>query len=84
LPLADPATAPPPVADAPPAGRASQGWGLSGAAVVVIDDDDGVREATADLIGRWQCVAIQARGGRDAAAVAGRLDRRPDLLLVDY
>ena len=64
-------------------GRAAEGWGLADALVLVVDDDHDVREATADLIGRWSCRAVAAADGAAAEAAIGALGRRPDLLLVD-
>lgn len=64
--------------------RPSQGWGLSGAVVAVIDNDPAVREATVELIGRWHCQPIPARSGEEAIACFRTLGRAPDLMLVDY
>lgn len=66
------------------AGRSAQGWGLAGALVVVIDNDLAVREATVDLIGRWDCRAVAAAGGAEASQRLAEIGHRPDLLLVDY
>ena len=62
----------------------SLGWGISGAFVVVIDNDTAVREAIADLIMRWDCEAIAAASGEEASRIVSELGQRPDLLIVDY
>ena len=67
-----------------PAGRTVQGWGLAGTLVVVVDNDRAVREATVDLIARWDCTAIAAGDGAEALRLLAAGERRPDLLLVDY
>jgi signal transduction histidine kinase/CheY-like chemotaxis protein len=56
---------------------------LAGAFVLVVDDNDGNREATAALCRHWGCLTLAASGL--AAAMAG-LDahlRAPDLLITD-
>ena len=64
--------------------RPSQGWGLSGAVVGVIDNDIAVREATVALIERWHCRPIPAHSGEEAVQRFRALGRAPDLMLVDY
>ncbi|MDR3374767.1 MAG: hybrid sensor histidine kinase/response regulator [Ancalomicrobiaceae bacterium] len=64
--------------------RPSQGWGLSGALVAVVDNDPAVREATVDLIRRWRCETVQAGTSKALIDAVSTLGRRPDLLLVDY
>ena len=64
--------------------RPSQGWGLSGAFVLVIDNDTAVREATVELIGRWHCETIASSSGAEAARLVGQAARLPDLMLIDY
>ena len=61
-----------------------QGWGIAGAVVAVIDNDDDVRDAIVALIARWQGVAIPARSGAEAARIVAERGLRPDLLLADY
>lgn len=69
----------------PAAERAVPGLAaLSGAFVLVVEDDAGVREATALLLRSWGC-HVEVADGADAAVEA--LDRHlrwPDLLLVDH
>jgi two-component system, sensor histidine kinase len=64
--------------------RPNMGWGLSGACVVVIDNEKETREAISELILRWHCEVIQASSGEEASHVISVSGRRPDLLLVDY
>lgn len=81
------ARAEPPPAPAATDERATQGWGLEGAVVLVVDDDAGVRTATVELIERWRCVAIAAESVETAAAAtaaANAAGRGPDLIVADY
>jgi CheY-like chemotaxis protein len=61
----------------------ARGLGLSGARVVVIDNDPGVLEAMQALLHRWDCNVCAARNlaglsGADAE------DFQPDIILADY
>ncbi|QNM95363.1 ATP-binding response regulator [Chitinimonas koreensis] len=69
----------------PAAERAVPGLAaLSGAFVLVVEDDAGVREATALLLRSWGC-HVEVADGADAAVEALDLHLRwPDLLLVDH
>lgn len=62
----------------------SQGWGLSGALVVVVDNDPAVREATVELIKRWHCQAVPVCDLSQMVDMAILREHSPDLLLVDY
>jgi len=52
--------------------------------VVVIDDDDGNRQALADLLAGWGCHVLAARSTDDAAAQSARHLRVPDLIVTDW
>ena len=54
---------------------------LPGRLAVVIDDDEGVLEATRGLLRGWGCTVLTATSA--ATAVAGLAGRVPDLLVVD-
>lgn len=61
-----------------------QGYGLSGACIAVVENDDTVREATTALIERWYCSVVAARGTADAQARQSAVTRQPDVILADY
>jgi signal transduction histidine kinase/CheY-like chemotaxis protein len=57
---------------------------IGGAFVVVIDDDDGNRQALADLLAGWGCHVLAARSTEDAAQQSSRHLRVPDLIITDW
>jgi signal transduction histidine kinase len=57
--------------------------GLSGAHIVVIDNDPGVLEAMQALLRRWDCDVYAARSIAGLSG-ADREDFRPDIILADY
>lgn len=61
-----------------------QGYGLSGACIAVVENDDTVREATTALIERWYCTVVAARGTPDAVAIQAEAPRQPDVILADF
>lgn len=64
---------------------ASQAYGLSAVKTVVIDNDEGVREAMRALLGRWGCEArIVAGLGEVDTLIAEEPDFRPDIILADF
>jgi CheY-like chemotaxis protein len=76
VPLAEPAAAVEPVADAITRP-------LNGRTVLVVDDDLSVLGAMSAHLRPWGCSVITASTARDALAALTR-DRRPDLVLCDY
>ncbi|MEJ1157401.1 ATP-binding protein [Prosthecomicrobium sp. N25] len=64
--------------------RSLQGYGLSGALVAVVENDEAVREATTTLLERWSCRVV-AGGSVAAVTAAGEAaGQAPDLILADY
>lgn len=52
--------------------------------IVVVDDDDAIREATRILLEQWGCVVVAAISGADALAKLGMSPCPPDALICDY
>ncbi len=73
---------PPTQAPAAPAPDATDS--LSGALVLVVDDDAPIRDAMHTLLTQWGCTAATAANGEEAIAVLRRLERVPDAILADY
>ncbi|KPL52813.1 hypothetical protein ABB55_11815 [Prosthecomicrobium hirschii] len=64
--------------------RSLQGFGLSGALVALVENDEAVREATTALLERWSC-RVAAGRSIDAVVTAFEAEgRAPDLVLADY
>jgi len=61
-----------------------QGYGLSGAFVAVVENDETVREATASLIERWCCDVAAAPSGDELMALVELYGKRPDVILADF
>jgi CheY-like chemotaxis protein len=57
---------------------------LRGKVILVIDDDPAIREAVVEILLRWGCVPVAARGTREALAALGERGVRPDAIVVDY
>jgi signal transduction histidine kinase len=56
---------------------------LSGMVVLVVDDQEAVREGMRALLGAWGCEIIVADGEREAVDVIRRATRPPELVIVD-
>jgi signal transduction histidine kinase len=57
---------------------------VAGALIIVIDDDELVRDGMGRLLQAWGCQVVAAASDEAAiASLAGR-DRRPDLIISDY
>jgi PAS domain S-box-containing protein len=57
---------------------------ISGALVVVIDDEPMQREGMRRALGAWGCSVVPAASGEDALAQLAASGREPDLILADY
>jgi two-component system, sensor histidine kinase len=57
---------------------------LSGAFVVVVEDERLVREGMQDLLTQWGCQVVTAGSAMEAAARLAEHDRIPDLIISDY
>ncbi len=64
--------------------RAETGDAIAGALLAVIDDDETVLAATANLLGGWGCEVVAATTAEAAEARLARLGRTPDLIIADY
>jgi CheY-like chemotaxis protein len=79
VPLA-PSEAVPAASDAPRAELVSE----PGKLIIVIDDNESVRESTCGLLKRWGCL-VESAASEDAALVKlAELARQPDLIISDY
>ena len=56
---------------------------LSGAFVVVADDDEGNRTAIRDVLERWGCLVLGGASGAELIAESARHLRIPDLIVTD-
>ncbi|MGE5514852.1 MAG: ATP-binding protein [Bacteroidota bacterium] len=56
---------------------------LTGATVVVVDDDPDIQDALTMLLYEWGCDAVVAPTAEAALAHLARLSRRPDVILAD-
>jgi signal transduction histidine kinase/CheY-like chemotaxis protein len=56
----------------------------SGKLVIVIDDDEPVRDSTCGLLRRWGCLAASAASEDAAFDKLAQLGRQPDLIISDY
>jgi signal transduction histidine kinase/CheY-like chemotaxis protein len=57
---------------------------LSGARVLVVDDDTLVRDAMASVLAQWGCRVAMAANGDEAVALLGGEGGTPDAVLCDY
>lgn len=57
---------------------------LAGTFVVVVDDDDGARDAMADVLADRRCHVVASSGGDEACEALSRHLRMPDLVIADY
>jgi signal transduction histidine kinase/CheY-like chemotaxis protein len=52
--------------------------------VLTVDDDDAVRQVTTEMLRDLGCEVVQAASGDEAVELFTRLDRKPDLAVLDY
>ena len=52
--------------------------------VLLVDDDNAVREVTTAMLRELGCVVIDVPSGRAALEILGRQGERPDLMVVDF
>ncbi|MDR3537053.1 MAG: response regulator [Acetobacteraceae bacterium] len=52
--------------------------------VMVVDDDQAVRQVTVEMLRDLGCEVLQAPGGAEALALLAKTGKPPDILLVDY
>jgi two-component system, sensor histidine kinase len=58
--------------------------GAAGALVLLIENDQDVRDATVRLLKGWSCQVLTAQGLKDVAPIQTELKRQPDIVLADY
>ena len=58
--------------------------GLSGAMIVVVDDEAAILDATRTLLEMWGCTVVTAASGAEAMQRLGTSVRVPDVLMCDY
>ena len=52
--------------------------------VMVVDDDQAVRQVAVEMLRDLGCRVVQAQGGAEALALIDTLPRGPDIVLMDY
>ncbi len=52
--------------------------------VMVVDDDQAVRQVAVEMLRDLGCGVVQAQGGAEALALIDTLPRGPDIVLMDY
>ena len=57
---------------------------LSGALVLVIDDEGAVQEGMAALLRKWQCEVLTAGSGEEMLQQLVKVQRLPDLIVSDF
>jgi signal transduction histidine kinase len=57
---------------------------LADRAVVLIENDQNVIEATLRLLDRWSCHAAAAHRPQEVASLLAKLERAPDIVIADY
>ena len=57
---------------------------LTGKLIVVIDDDELVRDATDRLLQSWGCETVIVASASDGQAAIAGYEQRPDLIISDY
>ncbi len=64
--------------------EANRGPPVTGAVVLLVENDQAVRDATARLLENWSCRAITAHTVREIGACLEDLPAGPDFILADY
>lgn len=73
----------PPVARAAET-AAAEAYGFASADVLVVENDENVREAMRSILERWSCRPRVIGGMAELPVDAGEPPRRPDIVLADY
>jgi signal transduction histidine kinase/ActR/RegA family two-component response regulator len=58
--------------------------GMPGDLILVVDDDNAVRQVTVEMARDLGCEVAQAAGGEQALALIGKLSPPPKMILLDY
>ncbi|MCC6656670.1 MAG: hybrid sensor histidine kinase/response regulator [Rhodocyclaceae bacterium] len=67
-----------------PAPEALPPTGLDGRLILVVDDEESVREGMQALLGGWGAEVVACAGVADTVVAANKLPRAPDLVIADY
>jgi len=67
-----------------PARPAGARRSFAGSLVAVIDDEQGILQATRSLLEQWDCSVVTAACGADALRLLGTSARAPDVIVCDY
>jgi len=57
---------------------------FDGICVLVIDDEEAVRESLTELLRSWHCEVIASASGAEAVRMIENVSVRPDIILADY
>ena len=57
---------------------------LESACVLIVDDDDAVRQSTRGLLEAWGCVVLTASTIEEALREIAASSRQPDIMLTDF
>jgi signal transduction histidine kinase/CheY-like chemotaxis protein len=68
----------------PPSAAETPAGNLGGALVVVIDDEEAVREAMREVLQQWDCRPLLASSAEDALEQLASLDSPPRAVIADY
>ena len=58
--------------------------GFDGKLVLIIDDEEEIRESLTELLRNWHCDVIAAASGDEAIKTLQKNEKQPDIMLVDY
>jgi CheY-like chemotaxis protein len=73
-----------PALEARPAEEVLPPVGFDGRLILVIDDDESVREGMRTLLGGWGAEVIACAGMSDTLAGIAKLGRAPDIIIADH
>ncbi len=57
---------------------------FDGMCVLVVDDEEAVRESLTELLRSWHCEVIASASGAEAVRMIENVSVRPDIILADY
>jgi len=62
----------------------SKGLYFDGKMVLVIDDEEEIRDSLSELLRNWHCDVVASASGEEAVLSLQKNKIRPDIMLVDY
>lgn len=57
---------------------------FDGKMVLVVDDEEEIRDSLSELLRNWHCDVVASASGEDAVQALQKIKTRPDIMLVDY